>query len=262
MRPNKLRELLRAGKPTLGTHINLASPAVIEMIGHTGLFDYVEFVAEYGTYDLYDLDHLCRTAELYDLAMIIKIDQEPRTFTAQRAIGSGFQGVLFADVRSADDARQCVRAVRPETPEDGGLYGVAARRFAYPAYGGTPEYVQALRDVIVLLMIEKRQAVEDLEAILAVPGIDMIQWGGVDYAMSIGRPGQARSPEVKATEKRVLQAAMARGIPPRAEIGHPDQALEYLDLGIRHFCIGWDLFILYQWWKAQGEAMRKILADV
>ena len=48
MRPNKLRELLNAGKPTLGTHIHSTWPSLIEAIGHTGLYDYVEFVAEYG----------------------------------------------------------------------------------------------------------------------------------------------------------------------------------------------------------------------
>ena len=58
MRPNKLRELLNAGKPTLGTHIHSTWPSLIEAIGHTGLYDYVEFVAEYGPFDLHDLDNL------------------------------------------------------------------------------------------------------------------------------------------------------------------------------------------------------------
>jgi 4-hydroxy-2-oxoheptanedioate aldolase len=261
MRLNKLRELLRAGKPTIGTHMNTVTPALVEAIGHTGMFDYVEFVAEYASYDLHDLDNFCRAAELCDLSSIIKIDQEPRAFTAQRAIGAGFQGVLFADCRSVEDARVCVRVVRPETPEDGGIYGVAARRFAYPAYGGTPQYVQALRDVVVMLMIEKRQVVENLEEVLAVPGIDMIQWGGVDYSMSVGRPGEARSPEVKAVERRVIETALKMGVPPRAEIGSVDEAQYYLDLGVRHFCMGSDFWILYNWWRVNGEKLRKVLAD-
>ena len=90
MRPNKLRELLKADKPTLATHIHTTWPSVIEAIGHTGLYDYVEFVGEYGPYDLHDLDNMCRAAELYAMSMMIKVDQEPRGFLAQRAIGSGF----------------------------------------------------------------------------------------------------------------------------------------------------------------------------
>ena len=64
--------------------------------------------------------------------------------------------------------RECVRIVRPDTPEDGGLYGAATRRFAFMGYGGNEEYVQSLRDVVVVMMIEKAPAVEHLEEILAV----------------------------------------------------------------------------------------------
>ena len=50
-------------------------------------------------------------------------------------------------------------------------------------YGGSPQYSQALRDVIVMIMIEKKGAVENLEDVLSVPGIDMIQWGPSDYSI-------------------------------------------------------------------------------
>ena len=52
MRPNRLRERLRSGQPTFGTHIHTVWPAVAELVGHAGVFDYVEFVAEYAPYDL------------------------------------------------------------------------------------------------------------------------------------------------------------------------------------------------------------------
>ncbi len=261
MRPNKFRELLKAGKPTLATHIHTTWPSVIEAIGHSGLYDYVEFVGEYGPYDLHDLDNMCRAADLYDLGMMIKVDQEPRGFLAQRAIGSGFQSVLFSDCRSVDEARECIAIARPETPEDGGTYGVATRRFTYMGYGGTPAYVQALRDIVVALMIEKRGAVESLEEILSLPGIDMIQWGGSDYSMSVGRPGERQSPEIKAVERQVIETALRMGVPPRAEINTADDAKYYLDLGVRHFCIGTDITILFNWWKAQGEALRKAITS-
>ena len=89
MRKNTFRELLSAGKPTIGTHIHSTWPSVVEAVGHAGMFDYIEFVAEYGPYDLHDLDNICRAAELHNLSSMIKVDQVPRQFVAQRAIGSG-----------------------------------------------------------------------------------------------------------------------------------------------------------------------------
>src|SRR5262249_56687830 len=144
MRPNKLRELLKADKPTLATHIHDTWPSVIEAIGDTGVYDYVEFVGEYGPYDLHDLDNMCRAADLYGMSMMLKVDQEPRGFLAQRAIGSGFHSILFADCRSAADVGECVRIVRPATPEDRATYGVATRRFTYMVYRGVQQSVLAL----------------------------------------------------------------------------------------------------------------------
>src|SRR6266478_8881802 len=83
MRPNKLRELLKSNKPTLSTHIHTTWPSVVEAIGHTGLYDYVEFVGEYGPFDLHDLDNLARAADIYNMSMQLKVDQEPRGFLAR-----------------------------------------------------------------------------------------------------------------------------------------------------------------------------------
>ena len=75
-RKNRIREILEEGSPSLSTHIHSVWPSEIEAIGHTGLYDYVEFVAEYGPSDIHDLDNLCRTAELYNLGSMIKIDED------------------------------------------------------------------------------------------------------------------------------------------------------------------------------------------
>ena len=260
MRENRLRALLDDDAPTLGTRIHSVWPGIVEVIGHTRMFDYVEFLGEYAPFDLHDLDGLCRAAELHDLDAIIKVDQEPRTFLAQRAIGAGFQGVLFADCRSVDDARACVAAARPETPEHGGTYGVGARRMAYMSYGGSPEYVATVADTVVALMIEKRGAVEALDAILAVPGVDLIQFGPVDYSLSIGRVGESQGAEIVAVREHVIERCRAMGVAVRAEIATPDEAERYRELGVKHFSLGVEITVLYDWWSANGRRLREIVS--
>ena len=261
MKPNTLRQLLNDNKPTLGTRVMSTWPSIVEAIGHTGMFDYVEFLSEYAPFDLYALDDFCRAAELYGLSTMIKVEQEPRGFLAQRGIGAGFQSVLFADCRTAEDARKCVEVVLPETPEDEGTHGVGARRFSFMGHYGTPEYVQTLKDIVVVLMIEKKSAVENLEEILSVEGIDMIQWGPADYSMSIGQPGAHSQPDIKAVERKVIETALRHGVHPRVEIERMDQAQYYIDLGVRHFNLGIDIHILFNWWKKNGEELRKSIAN-
>ena len=233
MRPNRLRELLRAGRPTLGTHIHSAWPAVVELAGHAGVFDYVEFVGEYAPYDLFALENLGRAVNTFHhMSAMFKVEQQPRTYLAVRAIGSGIQNVLFADPRTPDDVRECVRSVRAETPEAGGIHGVGMRRdVGYVMDVGSPAFVQALEDAVVAVMIEKASAVENLEAMLSVKGVDMVQFGPADYSMSIGLPGQWNHPRVIEAERHVIKTALRLGIAPRAEISHPSEAKAYLDHG-------------------------------
>src|SRR5262249_52260783 len=225
MRRNRLRELLKADQPSLGTHIHSSWPTIIELVGHSGMFDYVEFVGEYAPYDLYALENLGRAVDLFDhMTAMMKIEQEPRTYLTIRAIGSGIQNVLFADPRTKEDVEQCVRAVRAETPHAGGRHGVGMRRdLEFLLRGGSPGFVQALDDAVVALMNEKDSAVKDLESLLAVKGVDMVQFGPADYSMSIGLAGQWKHPRVVEAEKHVIETALKMGIAPRAEISHPDE---------------------------------------
>ncbi len=261
MRRNKLRELLKAGDPSVGTHLQISWPSVVELVGHAGMFDYVEFVAEYAPYDLYALENMGRAIDLFDhMTGMIKVEQQPRTYLAVRAIGSGIQNVLFADPRTVEDVRECVRSVRAESPQTGGLHGVGMRRdVGFVMEVGSPAFVQALEDAVVAIMIEKASAVENLEALLSVKGVDMVQFGPADYAMSVGLAGQFGHPKVKEAERRVIETALKMGVTPRAEISRPEQAKYYTDMGVRHFCVGTDMSILFNWFKENGQGMREVL---
>jgi 2-keto-3-deoxy-L-rhamnonate aldolase RhmA len=262
LRRNRLRELLREGKPSLGTHVLSTWPTITELVGQTEAWDYVEFVAEYTPWTLHDLDNLARAIELFpDFSGMIKIEQDLRGHLGMRAVGSGIQNLLFADVRTPEDALRCVRSVRAEHPDHGGLHGVGMRRDVRTVlHGGSTEWVEALADCVIVLMIEKREAVENLEAILSVKGVDMVQFGPSDYSMSIGVTRQTAGERVREAEKYVIETAHRRGIPARVELGDASGAERYLEMGVRHFCVGWDVGILHRWFTEQGQAMRSLLS--
>jgi 2-keto-3-deoxy-L-rhamnonate aldolase RhmA len=261
MRNNRLRELLNQGKPSLGTHLLSAWPTVTELVGQTGLWDYIEFVAEYTPWTLHDLDNLGRAIELFpNFSGMIKIEQDTRGHLAMRSIGAGIQNLLFADVRTAEEARQCVRSVRAEHPDQGGLHGVGMRRDVRTVLqGGSEEFVQSLADCVIVLMIEKKEAVENFEAIIDVKGVDMVQFGPSDYSMSLGIPGQGSHERVREAEKYVIETAHKRGIPARAEIRDAAGAARFLEMGVQHFCVGWDVRVLHDWFTDQGKAMHDLL---
>jgi len=267
MRPNLLRERLESGQPTVGTHLLSTWPTLVELIGHSKHYDYVEFTAEYAPFGLHDLDNLGRAFEVAGIGGMIKIEQTQYTHQAMRAIGAGFQSVLFADVRTVADAEAAVRSVRAETTmapgaRGRGLLGVGMRRdVGIVRQAGQPAYVEALNDVVIAIMVEKRECLEDLDAILSVPGLDMVQFGPSDFAMSIGKPAQYAHPDVRNAEVRTIETALAKGLHPRVELADPAGAERYLEMGVKHFCIGWDVRILADWWDRKGSAMREMLVE-
>ena len=261
MKKNILRELLDSGKPTISTRMITTSPQIVEIIGHSKAFDFIELLGEYASWTLADLDTFSRTVELFPhLSSMMKVEKEPRMNITQRALGSGIQNLLFADCDSADEVRECIRYVRPNTPEDGGLHGSSMRRnVCYLLENGSKEWAQAMREVVIEVMIESESALEQLEDILSVDGIDMVHFGPSDYSLSIGRPGAANTSEVKKQHRYVIETALKKGVRPRVVIDRYEQAKEYADMGVRDFCVGNDLGILYHWYRSSGEKIREVL---
>lgn len=261
MKKNVLREMLNEDKPTIGTHVISPWPGMIEIIGKSGAFDYVEYVGEYSPFSLDQLENIGRTFELFPkMSSMMKVEEQTRGFIASRSIDAGIQNVLFTDIRSAQEAEECIGCVRAETPEDGGFHGVSMRRGPdYYYYGSLPDWVKAMEEVVCAFMIEKKGAMEHLDEILEVEGVDMVQFGPADYSVSIGMTGQMQSPEVQDAQKEMVKKALAKGVHPRVEIGSYEEAKPWLDLGVRHFCIGWDIVTIAEWCKNQAEGMAKLL---
>ena len=198
------------------------------------------------------------------MSSMIKVDQNNRAFIAQRALGSGIQNILFTDIRTVEDARECVRIVRAETPSTKGINGAANRRnVGYYLEAGSSEYVKAMDEAVVALMIEKKEAVDNLEEILSVEGIDMVRFGPGDYSLSIGYPKQRNHPKVKEAELKTIKTALKKGIRPRVEIGSiyykPEDIQRYLDLGVRDFNLPSEGKIIYEWLKEHGENIKRLI---
>ena len=261
---NTFREKLDAGKPTLGTHFLSSDPDLPELIGDTGLYDYGEYCGEYSAFDMQTLYHLARSGQCGNLPLMIKLDQAGQDFWAQAALGAGFQAVLFTDVRTAEDVEKCHAAIRADTPEVGGLMGVKLRRPALSGYQSS-SYLEDLQGVVFTIMIEKNVALDNIDEVLArakARGVDMTQWGPADFGFSRGTPDLMYSEGIKPFEELVIKKSIEYEVAPRIEIGEVEQAKRYMDLGVRHFCIGWDRFIYQQSLKRLGEGMRGLLETI
>ena len=261
MRNNKLRELINDNKPSIGARVLTPWPGMIEVIANTNTIDYIEFIGEYTPWDLHDLENIGRAAELHNVSTMFKVDQEPNGFLAQRALGSGIQNILFTDIRSVEDAKKCIKIVRPEIPGVDGINGCHMRRnVGYVLECGSQDYVQAMKDSVIAIMVEKKGCIDNLEEILSLDDIDMVQFGPCDYSLSIGRVGQWDHPEVKEAELKTIKTAIAKGKRPRVEIGpinyRKEDMEKYIELGVKDFHLPSDVIIMHHWIKQNAELLR------
>lgn len=257
MNYNKLRRILNENAPSTATRMSSTWPFYTECVGVTSNFDYIEFIAEYAPFSQADLENIARAAELYEMGTMIKVDFQNRGYVAQRAVGAGFQAINFTDHHNAEEVAETVKIMKPDTVEDGGRFGYPNRRFI----GCKPTvdqftHIQRLREVVLCFMIEKKSAVEDIEAICSVPGVDMIQFGPSDFAMSSGWQAGEHSDEIKAAERHCIEVALKHGVQPRCEINTAEAAKYYIDLGVRHFCLGDQTRMLNMFWRGEGSKMR------
>ncbi len=261
MKKNVLRELLNAGKPTLSTAMLTTSPAIVEMIGYSGVFDFIELFGDCASWTVPDLDNFARAVELFPhMSSMMKVEREPRLFITHRSLGCGIQNLIFSDCDSAEDLEECIRCVRPATPQDGGLQGATQRRFVgYYIERGSEAWAQALRDVVIAVMIESKSAVEQLDEILSVKGLDMIYFGAGDYGVSLGKPGRQKSPETRKVKLHVIETAIKKGVRPNVIIDSYEEAKEYIDMGVRDFHISNELGTLYRWCRLNGGKIRELL---
>ncbi len=261
MRTNILRRLLDEGKPTLSTRMVTTSPQIVEMIGRSGAFDFIELLGEYASWTITDFENFARAVELFpNMTSQIKVEREPRLHMTQRALGAGIQNVLFADTDTAKDVEECIRLVKPGTPQDGGIHGASMRRnVGYGLETASADWAQAMRDAVIEVMIESETAMKNLDEILSVRGLDMVHFGPSDYSLSMGKIGQDKSPEIQQVHRRMIQKALDKGVRPRVVIGTWEEAKPYRDIGVKDFCVGNDLGIIYRWCRGTGEKMREIL---
>ncbi len=258
---NKFRMMLENGKPTLSTRLHSVNPLITEAVGVLKLYDYVEFVGEYAPYDQHGLENLVRAAELHGMASMMKVDYQNRGFAAQKSIASGFQSILFTDHTSPEEVEESIRMTMPKTPSCGGNMGYLARRWiGFQSVSNQDEYIDMTKATVRAFMVEKKEAVDCIEEFCSVPGIDMIQFGPNDFALSSGFNMSDDKARVRAAEKKVIETAIAHGIRPRCELNSAEDARFYLDLGVKDFSLGLEMRILQGFLNREGHALLDLLA--
>ena len=231
-----LRERVLAGELLAGTFCNLGSHITTEIAGNAG-FDWLLLDLEHGAGDQSELVHQLQAAAAADTPAIVRIAwNEPWRF--KRVLDAGAAGVMVPWVSTVEEAQVATTAMR-YFPD--GVRGAATLIRANRFGRDRDEYLQAANDnLLTVVQIETRQAVENAAAIAAVAGVDVLFVGPFDLSIGLGVGGQFDHPEFLAALEQVVAGAKGAGKAAGILLQRPDQVAATIARGFSFIALGSD----------------------
>jgi len=227
---NPVKRTLREGKPVFGITLTVASPEVAAQAARLG-FDFLWIEMEHSPITLETLRHMVLATRGLKAIPFARVPVN-EVWTAKRVLDAGVLGVVFPFTSTPELARQAVAACKyPPLGRRGSGAGLAM--FRWPTSEGYHDFAD--RNVLVIVNIEEAQAVENIEAIAATPGIDVLFIGTSDLAFSLGLRGQQDHPKVQDAMAKIVAAGKAHGKVLGAPAGDPERVRKLLEQGFQFF---------------------------
>ena len=248
---NAFKRAIKAGKPQIGLWSSLASHYSVEVIAGAG-FDWLLLDTEHSPNDLESVLSQLQAAAPYDTTPIVRVPWNDMV-TIKRVLDIGAQSLLIPYVSSAQEAKDAVAYTRYPPA---GVRGVAGTTRA-SRFGRVKDYAKrAHEELCVLVQVETQAALDHIEAIAAIEGVDGIFIGPADLHASLGYTGETANPKVKPliddAIRRIRKAGKAPGIltPLEADAKH------WLSCGALFVAVGADVGLLARGAEALAAKFR------
>jgi 2-keto-3-deoxy-L-rhamnonate aldolase RhmA len=250
---NAFRHLLKAAgsHPPIGTWLISANALVAEAMGHAG-FDWAVVDTEHTPAGTMEVVQMLQALSATRLVPVVRVAWNDPVLV-KRVLDAGAATVMFPYVQSAEEAQRAVASVR-FPPE--GVRGMAGMSRA-SRFGTVPGYLKtANQHVATIVQIETGAALEALEAIAAVDGVDALFIGPADLTGSLGHAGEFTHPEVVEAMSNAVQRAHDAGRPIGTLGGDPTQVAQYRAMGFDFVAVSSDLGLMMQAAQAALAALR------
>ena len=213
-----LKEKLRRNELTIGSWITLGHSGVAELMAKTGGFDWLVIDIEHSAIDLRDVQEMLQAIELGGVQPLVRLTSNDQN-QIKRVMDAGSHGILVPFVNSKEDAEKAVQSVY--YPPIGVRGAGLARAQGYGA--SFQDYREWLdENGVIIAMIEHKKAVENIDEILAVPGIDGYIIGPYDLSASLGVPGIFDNSQVIESIQKILERGKVAKKPGGVHVVEPD----------------------------------------
>jgi 4-hydroxy-2-oxoheptanedioate aldolase len=234
------KELLRRGRPQVGMWVATASAYCAEICAGSGL-DWLLIDAEHAPNDLRSLLSQLQAVQAYPICPVVRLPVADAVLLKQ-FLDVGVQNVLVPLIETAEQAASVVRAVRYPPKGGRGVGSALARASRWNRDAG---YLASADDgITVLVQVETRRGLDQLERIVAVDGIDGVFVGPADLAASLGHLGRQEHPEVIAAVEGAIKAVTSLGKAAGVNAFAEPMVRRYVAAGCKFVVVGADVTLL------------------
>jgi len=236
---NHFKRALKAGAPQIGLWSSLSSNYSVEVIAGAG-FDWILLDTEHSPADLENLLTQLQAAAPYPAHPVVRVPWNDMV-TMKRVLDIGAQSLLVPYVSTAEEASKAVSYTRYPPA---GVRGVAGTTRA-TRFGRVKDYAKrAHEEICVLVQVETEAALDNIEAICAIDGIDGVFIGPADLHASMGHTGEIANPKVKPLIDQAIRRIRKCGSAPGILTPHEADARHWLECGALFVAVGADVGIL------------------
>ena len=247
-----LKKRLLDGEALNGCWLNLGSPLTAEIVGNSG-FDWVLIDLEHGAGNERDALSQLQAVQSGTTAVIIRVESNDRR-RIQRSLDLGAEGVMCPQIATVDDAKKAVDGMHYAPI---GKRGVAKMVRATGFGKNFDGYREGSKDNILgIIQIETREALDQLDGIASLDGVDVLFIGPSDLSMSLGIFGQFEHPLYIDALRAIVAAATKAGKVVGILLFDPKDYKTYYDMGIRFIACGSDATFVAQGAKNMAEALN------
>lgn len=239
---NAVKNALAAGEAQLGYLQTMPVPGITEILGHVG-YDFVMLDGEHSPLLPADMENLSRAAEVSGICPIVRV---PGSHSRDicRLLDAGAAGIILPNVRRVEEVEEALDAAR-YLPA--GNRGLSMPRQAGHGAMPMPEFVgYANQNLLFAVQIETLEALENIDAILAVEGVDVALLGPLDMSAALGVLGQFDHPKMADARQKIVAACVKNGVAPGTFALGPGQVGGLKEQGFRFILLGADLMFLRQ----------------
>ncbi|MDP9170626.1 MAG: aldolase/citrate lyase family protein [Acidobacteriota bacterium] len=244
MRLNAVKHALKAGGFQLGLNFGQLRSAEIPRLLAAAGFHWAFIDTEHGNFDLETVNDVCRVAQSAGLCPLVRVAELQYSLVA-RALDCGAQGIIFPRMEDAKLLETALSWTKfPPVGVRG--YGLTATHLDYEQASFNQVIEHMNGNVMTVLQIESRRAVEAREEILSVPGIDAVMIGPADLSISMGVPGDFQNPVMIEAMEAIRDTCDRKGIAPGTQTRSVPQARFWKDHGMRFLGCGSEIGFMFE----------------